>query len=232
MKFVSFTIIAALGLLGCQKGDQATGVSSLETKRDSVSYAIGVNIGTNLLRDSVDFSTSSLLQGLMDAKLDSSERMCLPSTMERVLMAYQQELTTRRMENIQKQGEANLQKGADWLAENKKKEGVIETGSGLQYKVIRKGNGPRPTVQQTVTAHYKGTLTDGTPFDSSYDRNEPAEFPLSGVIPGWTEGLQLMEIGSKYELYIPPSLGYGENGSGPIPPNSVLIFEVELLAIK
>lgn len=232
MKFVSFMMIATLGLVGCQQGDQATGVSKLDTMRDSVSYAIGVNIGSNLLRDSVDFSTSSLLQGLMDAKLDSSARMCLPSTMERVLMAYQQELTTRRMENIQKQGAANLQKGTDWLAENKKKEGVVETGSGLQYKVIRKGNGPRPTAQQTVTAHYKGTLTDGTKFDSSYDRNEPAEFPLSGVIPGWTEGLQLMEVGSKYELYIPPSLGYGENGSGPIPPNSVLIFEVELLAIK
>ncbi len=228
----SLTIILALVVLACEKSDSPVGVTKLETMRDSVSYSIGLNIGTNMLRDSVEFDALALVQGLIDAKLDSSNRMLLPSKAEQCLMAYQQELTMRRMENIRLQGEANLKKGQDWLAENKKKEGVVETASGLQYKVIRKGTGPKPTAQQMVTAHYKGTLIDGTKFDSSYDRNEPAQFQLSAVIAGWTEGLQLMEVGSKYELYIPPSLGYGESGSGPIGPNAVLIFEVELLGIK
>ncbi|MFN0159208.1 MAG: FKBP-type peptidyl-prolyl cis-trans isomerase [Bacteroidota bacterium] len=232
MKSFSLAVILALVIIGCLESDQPVGVTKLETMRDSVSYAIGLNIGMNMLRDSVEMDPASLLQGLIDAKLDSTDRMLLPSESEKCLMEYQQELTTKRMENIRKQGEASLKKGMEWLAENKKKEGVIETASGLQYKVLSKGSGPKPTVQQTVRAHYKGTLIDGTKFDSSYDRNEPAEFPLSGVIAGWTEGLQLMEVGSKYELYIPPSLGYGENGSGPIGPNSVLIFEVELLSIK
>jgi len=124
-----------------------------------------------------------------------------------------------------------MQEGIEFLAENSKKPGIVITPSGLQYEVITEASGPKPDATDTVRVHYRGTLTDGTVFDSSYDRGNPIEFPLNGVIPGWTEGVQLMSVGSKYKFYIPQELGYGPGGAGPIPPYSVLIFEVELLDI-
>ena len=130
-------------------------------------------------------------------------------------------------------GEKNKREGETFLAENSKKEGVVTTPSGLQYRVITEGTGKQPSANSTVTVHYRGKLLDGTEFDSSYKRGEPATFPLSGVIAGWTEALQLMKVGSKYELFVPANLAYGERGSrGAIPPNATLIFEVELLAVK
>ncbi|MCB1589512.1 MAG: FKBP-type peptidyl-prolyl cis-trans isomerase, partial [Xanthomonadales bacterium] len=144
---------------------------------------------------------------------------------------FRQMMTEKQGERLKKMAEENKSKGAAFLAENKGKSGIKTTESGLQYQVLRQGNGAKPDANDRVKVHYLGTLIDGTKFDSSYDRETPAEFPLNGVIAGWTEGLQLMPVGSKYKLFIPGDLGYGENGSGPIPPNSTLIFEVELLEI-
>ena len=126
----------------------------------------------------------------------------------------------------------NLEKSEDFLAENGKREGVTVTESGLQYEVVREGSGPQPTLADRVTVNYEGKLIDGTVFDSSYSRGEPATFPLAGVVPGWREGVRQMKVGSEYNLYLPPDLGYGEQDKGDIPPNSALIFRVELLGIE
>lgn len=226
------SLFAVFLLLGCAQSGERQAVTNLETKQDKVSYSIGLNIGQNMLRDSVEFEPHSLLQGIIDARLDSSKRLMTPTEVDSTLMAYQQELTEKRMEGIRRSGAENLGKGEAFLAENKNKEGVVTLPSGLQYKIIRKGSGAKPTRDQMVTAHYRGKHLDGSEFDNSYDRNEPANFRLSNVISGWTEALQLMSVGSKWELYIPPSLGYGEQGSGPIGPNEVLIFEVDLLGVQ
>lgn len=233
MKFL-FAVLSSLILLaGCDKGSQqGGGAAKLETSRDSVSYSIGINIGMNMLRDSVEFNPAPLMRGLSDAALDTAQRLMKPSGVEQTLMNYQQELSQKRMESIRKKGEANLKLSEEWLANNAKKPGVVTLPSGLQYKIIKNGTGPKPTKDQLVTAHYRGTLIDGKQFDSSYDRKEPSTFRLSGVIPGWTEGLQLMSVGSKWEFYIPAKLGYGEQGSGPIGPNEALVFEVELLKVQ
>ncbi len=232
MKVLHAVLLSAV-LAGCQKGSDSQGErAKLESERDKVSYSIGVNIGMNMLRDSVDFNPAPLLQGLKDAALDTSKRLMTPSEMNVTIMAYQQELQGRKMENAKKQGETNLKEGNEFLTENKKKEGVVTLPSGLQYKVIKEGTGPKPGKDQYVTAHYKGTFVNGKEFDSSYGRGEPATFRVTGVIAGWTEALQLMKVGSKWELYIPANLAYGEQGAGPIGPNQTLIFEVELLGIK
>lgn len=231
MKVIA-SVLAVFLLLGCAQPGGRTATTKLETKQDKVSYSIGLNIGQNMLRDSVEFEPNALLQGIMDAALDSSNRLMRPHEVDSTLMAYQQELTEKKMEGIRRSSSENLSKGEAFLAENKTKEGVVTLPSGLQYKVLRKGTGARPTKDQFVTAHYRGKHLDGSEFDSSYDRNEPATFRLNNVISGWTEALQLMEVGSKWELYIPPGLGYGEQGSGPIGPNEVLIFEVDLLGVK
>jgi FKBP-type peptidyl-prolyl cis-trans isomerase FklB len=233
MKLLSVFLLSLVLLSGCDKGAQQGGADAkLESNRDSVSYSIGINIGMNMLRDSVEFNAVPLLRGLSDAALDTSKRLMKPAEVEQTLMAYQQELTQKRMESARVKGEANLKRGEEWLAENAKKAGVVVLPSGLQYKIIKNGTGPKPKKEQYVTAHYRGSFVDGKQFDSSIDRKEPATFQLTGVIPGWTEGLQLMPVGSKWEFYIPAKLGYGEQGSGPIGPNETLIFEVELLSIK
>lgn len=145
------------------------------------------------------------------------------------MMAFQQEMSSK-MKNL---AEKNTKEGEAFLEANKKKSGVITLPSGLQYKILKEGNGAKPTATQTVKCHYRGTLIDGKEFDSSYKRGEPTEFPVGGVIKGWTEALQLMPVGSKWELYIPSTLAYGERGAGQtIGPNAVLIFEIELLSIK
>jgi FKBP-type peptidyl-prolyl cis-trans isomerase len=233
MKFLSAILLSLLVLSGCDKSSQQTGSDvKLETERDRVSYSIGINIGMNMLRDSVEFNPAPLLRGLSDAALDSTKRMMKPSEVEQTLMAYQEKLAQKRMEEARLKGEVNLKRSEEWLAANAKKPGVVTLPSGLQYKIIKNGTGPKPKKDQTVTAHYRGTLVDGKQFDSSYDRGEPATFHLTGVIPGWTEGIQLMPVGSKWELYIPAKLAYGEQGSGPIGPNEALIFELELLKIQ
>lgn len=225
-------MFAAVLLSSCQRGGEPPRVSSLASMRDSVSYAIGMNVGANMLRDSVDFNAAVLLQGLQDAGKDSTEQLLRADAVMSTLMAYQQVLSEKRAATMRKAGDANKVKGDEYRASYGKREGVVTLPSGLQYRVIKAGSGPKPRADQSVVAHYTGTLIDGTKFDSSRDRNEPAEFRLNEVISGWTEGLQLMGVGSTWEIVIPPDLAYGPNGSGPIGPNQTLIFEVELLAVK
>lgn len=166
-----------------------------------------------------------------EASLKGKKPALDPTKASSIIDAYSEEVRAAQMAEANAQMAAANDKNAEYLANNKTKEGMITTDSGLQYRIIRQGSGVKPTAESTVKVHYTGTLTDGTKFDSSYDRGKPAEFPVNGVIAGWQEGLQLMPVGSKYEFVIPPELGYGSRDLGSIPPNSILLFEVELLGI-
>jgi len=229
MKFL-VAALSAIIFISCTAESQVNSVKP-QNKKDTASYAIGVNIGQSVKQQGIDLNADMLAAGLRDALADKA--LLTEEQVRAALMALQQEAQEKaQVERSKKGGEAKT-RGEQFLAENKKKEGVMTTPSGLQYKVIKAGTGAKPTKENTVKVHYKGTLIDGKVFDSSYDRGEPIEFPLGGVIAGWTEGLQLMPVGSKYMLYIPSNLAYGENGAGQsIGPNEALIFEVELLEIK
>jgi len=202
----------------------------LKTFEDSVSYCIGQNIGKNLKDPNMSINFNALSEGMKD--LLNGTSLLRDDEIQEVLTAFNQKMTAKRTEMMNEMKTKNLKAANEFLEENKKKEGVVTLPDGLQYKVLKSGNGSIPKDTNTVKVHYKGTLIDGQEFDSSYKRGEPAEFKLNQVIKGWTEALQLMHVGDKWELYIPPSLGYGENGAGQmIQPNSALIFEVELLDI-
>jgi FKBP-type peptidyl-prolyl cis-trans isomerase len=195
-----------------------------------MSYAVGQQIGKSLTDQKLELDVNMLVAGLRDM-LAGNPQLSLEQLQNSMAELQQQQMAKMQAENA-KAGEANKAKGEAFLAENKKKPGVMTTPSGLQYKVITEGKGKKPTKDNTVKVHYTGTLLDGTVFDSSVKRGEPIEFPLGGVIKGWTEGVQLMSIGSKYMFYIPSDLAYGPNGAGgAIGPNETLIFEVELLDI-
>ncbi len=202
----------------------------LKTFEDSVSYAIGADIARNFDTQKMDINNDAFINGFMDAAAKGDVKITEDVALQ-VLTKFQQVMTEKRQAEATAAITENLKKGQEFLAENKTKEGVKTTDSGLQYKVITLGTGKKPLATDKVKVHYKGTLLDGTEFDSSYKRGTPAEFPLSGVIPGWTEGLQLMPVGSKFEFYIPAELAYGENAPQTIGPNQTLIFEVELLEI-
>jgi FKBP-type peptidyl-prolyl cis-trans isomerase len=219
------------GLLGCQSPGQKT--AKLETKKDSVSYGIGVNFGSSLQRDSVAINPDALLLGVLDASADSSKRLMTKKEVGEVLDGFMAEMRDRRVAQLKASGEKNKADGDKFLAENAKNPGVVTLPSGLQYRVLVIGKGKQPTMKSTVTAHYVGKLLDGTEFDNSYKRGEPATFPLTNVIRGWMEGLQIMKAGSKYELFVPAELAYGEKGAGGvIPPNATLVFQLELIAVK
>ena len=198
----------------------------LKTEIDSVSYCIGVNIGENLKNQFSDIDIKDFMNGINDVLDKKSESKISNAEAQKILQEYftkQQEMKTK----IAKE------EGANFLAENAKKEGVISLESGLQYEILKQGSGAKPTINDNVTTHYHGTLIDGTIFDSSVDRGQPATFPVSGVIKGWTEALQLMSVGSKWRLYVPYDLAYGERGAGAnIGPFTTLIFEVELISIN
>ena len=218
---------AAKGAAPAPKAEQ-----SPQELRQKASYAIGVNIGTNMKRQGVDLDPDQISQGLKDAlagkpAMTEQQMMEVVQAFQKVAAADMQTKATQAAEKSKKDGEA-------FLAANKAKPGVTTLADGLQYKVIKQGTGPVPKATDEVRVHYTGTLIDGTKFDSSVDRKEPAEFPVGGVIKGWTEALQLMKVGSKYQLFIPSELAYGANPrpGGPIKPNDVLIFDVELLGIK
>jgi len=217
--FAAFTLV--LPLFGQEKSPP------LKDQKDKFSYSIGVNIGSNLSKQNIPVNPDAITAGIKDAI--AGKPQLTPDQIKEVMATFEKD-----MEQKQKAaGEKNASEGTKFLEENKKKDGVKTTGSGLQYKALKQGTGAQPKESDTVTVNYRGTLINGTEFDSSYKRGQPATFPLSGVIKGWTEGLQLMKVGSKYQLFVPPNLGYGDRAVGPdISPNSTLIFEVELLDIK
>lgn len=199
---------------------------TLKTQNDKASYGIGRNVGTRFKHDSIDLNIEAFVQGFKDVLAGKPSAVSDEEIKEAL-----QNLGNDVKAKAAAAGEKNKKDGDEFLAQNKTKEGVKATPSGLQYKVVKEGTGASPKATDTVTVHYKGTLLNGEEFDSSYSRNEPISFPLNGVIPGWTEGLQLMKPGAKYQFFIPPQLAYGEQGDGPIPPNSLLVFEVELIKI-
>jgi len=209
---------------------KAKEIPELPTQKEKFSYALGMNIGSNLHRQSVPVDPDILLRGLKDT-LAGNPTLLTEDEERTVLTEVQNDIRKQMQEKMKAQGEANKKEGEAFLAANKAKEGVVTLPSGLQYKILLAGTGPKPTTSDTVTVNYRGTLVNGTEFDSSYKRGQPTTFPVAGVIKGWTEALQLMPVGSKWQLFIPSDLAYGERGPGDIGPNATLIFEVELLKI-
>lgn len=200
----------------------------LDTVKQQRSYAIGLNVGRSIKGDELDLDLDVLFRGMRDAMTDAEPKLT-DAELNRVMMGIERAMQQRAEEKVAN----NLKEGREFLAQNAKKEGVITLESGLQYKVLKSGNGESPKVTDTVTTHYHGTLIDGTVFDSSVKRNMPATFPVGRVIPGWTEALQKMQVGDKWRLFIPSELAYGKRGAGGvIGPNAALIFEVELLGIE
>jgi FKBP-type peptidyl-prolyl cis-trans isomerase FklB len=213
--------------------------ADLKTEDDNISYSLGFSMGSRFIRDGLEINLEIFQEGMKDG-FTGSKQILTEEEMQKTMMALQQKMMAKRqtdhmkeMEERKNLGEANKEKGEKFLEANKAKEGVITLESGLQYKILKKGTGASPKATDIVKCHYKGTTIDGEEFDSSYKRGEPATFALNKVIKGWTEGLQLMKEGGKWEFFVPPELAYGEMGSGPhIGPNEVLIFEVELLGIE
>lgn len=211
---------------------KAVAPPALATPRDKFSYALGVNISQGMKAQSLDIDLNLLLRGLKDNHTGAAMAMT-PQEVTEVLTRTRQEMIAREQEQQRIAGEKNKQEGEAFLAQNKARPGVVTLPSGLQYEELRPGPGATPKSTDTVTTHYSGTLINGTEFDSSYKRGQPATFAVTGVIKGWTEALQLMKVGAKWKLYIPSNLAYGEQQRGQhITPNSVLVFEIELLAIK
>ncbi len=210
--------------------DNEPGENLLKTEMDKVSYAIGTQMGQNFKKQGMEIRVEPLIQGLRDA-MKGKELILSQDEMQQVMMSFQKRMQAKQQERQKAETTINLAEGNAFLEKNKKNKGVKELPSGLQYKIIKKGTGKTPTADSKVKTHYRGTLINGTEFDSSYKRNAPAEFAVRGVIKGWTEALQLMKEGAKWELYIPADLAYGQRGRPSIPPNSTLIFEIELLEI-
>jgi FKBP-type peptidyl-prolyl cis-trans isomerase FklB len=211
---------------------QAQSKGALKDQKDRVSYSYGLRYGSSLKQQSIEIDPEVFAKGMKDA-LSGAETLVTEKEAREIITAYQKELRARQEEQDKVLGEKNKKQGEAFLAENAKKEGVKTLPSGLQYKVITEGTGPTPKTNETVIVHYRGTLIDGTEFDSSYKRGEPYTTPVNFVIKGWTEALQLMKVGSKWQLFIPSDLAYRERRSGRlISPNSTLIFDLELLSIK
>src|SRR6266403_1292799 len=205
---------------------------SLTTDKDKTSYAIGQDLGNKLKSQSIDVDTAILLRGMNDG-ISGAKPLMSEDDMRASLTALSTQIRAKQTAMLKDLTEKNKSEGDAFLLENKSKEGVVALPSGLQYKVLKAGDGPKPTASDSVVCNYKGTLINGKEFDSSFKRGQPATFPVSGVIKGWTEALQLMPVGSKWQLFIPPDLAYGERGAGAdIQPDSALIFEVELMSIQ
>jgi FKBP-type peptidyl-prolyl cis-trans isomerase FklB len=211
----------------------AEGEMTLKTQKEKVSYIIGTDIGNNFKKQGVDIDPDILIKVLKDA-LGGNKLVLSEKEISETMTAFKQEYTTKQAAASSLQAEKNKKEGEAFLTENKKKEGVKTLPSGLQYKVVTEGTGRSPKATDTVTVNYRGTLIDGTEFDSSYKRGQAASFPVNGVISGWVEALQLMKEGAKWQLFVPSNLAYGEKGAGngPIGPNATLVFEVELISIK
>lgn len=214
-------------------GACASEAPDLKDPRNKASYAIGVDMGKTLKRNMVDIDPDVLATGFRHA-YEGKETLLSSDEIEKTLLAFEKELREKQMAHLAKKSEGNKTEGEVFLEANKKKDGVVALPSGLQYKVLASGKGASPKASDTVEVNYRGTLIDGTEFDSSYKRGKAAVFGVGRVIPGWTEALQLMKVGDKWQLFIPPNLAYGERGApgGVIGPNATLVFEVELVGIK
>jgi FKBP-type peptidyl-prolyl cis-trans isomerase FklB len=236
--YKKYLFMGALGFLSVQGFSQtkpkpakatvkpAVKVSALKTRMDSVSYSIGVNIADNLKAQGLDNVNTAILSKAIQDVLKSKTLTLSKEQSDMSISNYLQQLKADKSAK-------NREAGTKFLAENKVKPGVVTLPSGLQYEILKAGDGPKPTINDKVKTHYHGTLIDGTVFDSSVDRGEPISFPVSGVIKGWTEALQLMPVGSKWRLFVPSELAYGDRGAGPkIGPGSTLVFDVELLSIE
>ena len=231
MKFMNLAVLAAAVSVSVS----AFAADTVTTDKEKISYAIGMNMGQSLkqipnLGNEIDLAV--LAKGLNAAATDKPTALTMEQA-QQTLQTFSQKMSEKAQAQQKLDGEKNTADGAAFMASNKSKPGVKTTASGIQYVVLTQGKGELPKATSTVKVHYRGTLLDGKEFDSSYKRNAPAEFPLNGVIAGWTEGLQLMATGSKFKFWIPGSLAYGERGSPPnIGPNATLVFEVELLEVK
>lgn len=231
---IPLAVAASLLLAGCEQkaADQPAGGQALDTDAAKISYIMGVNIGSQMKADQFQLDSGAFLRGVEDMMAGKPPQLS-DEEANAVVKSYQEKRQAAHEEEHKKAAAANQEEGQKYLAENAKREGVTVLPSGLQYRVVTKGDGKAPVATDTVEVHYRGTLIDGTEFDSSYKRGEPVTFPVKGVIPGWVEALQLMPVGSKWEVYIPSELAYGPGGAGgQIGPNSTLKFEVELLSIE
>lgn len=222
---VILAVAAAMVVSSCNTKSSVTG-TKVKSPEDSLAYALGIANYFYYMTDSIDIDPVLLAKGMLDAK--DGKNSLDEQAAQGYVMTYMQK---RQAEQMKKMYGKNIDEGEKFLAENKKREGVQETASGLQYEVITMGTGAKPTAVDMVKVHYTGMLLDSTKFDSSVDRGEPAQFGVNQVIQGWQEGIQLMPVGSKFKFYIPYELAYGEQGTGPIPPFSTLVFDVELIEI-
>ena len=228
MKYIA--IITGFLIIGCESSDNQQ-APKLETAIDSVSYSIGVDIGKNMKTQELDINDKAKFAG-WSAAFNGEDLQLTDEAMLATLNNFRKVMQEKTQLRGQQQSEENLSAGEAFLAENANKEGVITVASGLQYKVLKKGLGDKPTEKSSVTVHYRGTLLNGEEFDSSYKRGQPYTTPVTNVIKGWTEALQLMPVGSKWELFIPSNLAYGNSPRSPGGPNSALVFEVELIGIE
>ena len=220
-------------LVGCSPQEASSAPElKLDTPKNRISYTIGVNIGQDFKSQKMDVDPDILLMGLKDS-VSGKELQLTEEEMVQEIQNFQQEMQAKMIAEMEEKSTKNKAAGEAFLAENAKQEGVVVTESGLQYKVLEPGAGNSPGLADVATVHYRGTLIDGTQFDSSYDRGQPATFPVGGVIAGWTEALQLMKPGAKWQLFIPAALAYGERGAGQdIGPNATLLFDVELISVE
>ncbi|MFO7654696.1 MAG: FKBP-type peptidyl-prolyl cis-trans isomerase [Candidatus Krumholzibacteriia bacterium] len=233
MRFLTMggIVLLALNLAACGNDAERTEVTSLDTDAARRSYAVGMDVGGSLQRTGVEIDMAAFEQGLRDG-FAGRDSLLTRQEIQQTLQAFQTEARDAMTARQQEQAGAAEEEGRAFLDQNRQRENVQETESGLQYEVIEEGEGPQPEPTDVVRVHYEGRLVSGKVFDSSRERGEPAEFQLNRVIPGWTEGLQLMHVGGSYRFFIPSELAYGERGAGPdIPPNATLIFDVELLDI-
>jgi FKBP-type peptidyl-prolyl cis-trans isomerase len=238
-----FMLLFGLASTACaqQEGEEPEAAATAEgetaaagegSDREKASYAIGLNMGRNFSSQEVDVDLDALISGLR-AGLSEADPAYTDEELQAAMQAFQQQVMAEQEARRARQATENVAAGEAFLTENAAREGVQVTESGLHFEVVEPGTGESPSAEDSVQVHYKGALIDGTVFDSSYERGQPATFPLAGVIPGFREGIQMMQVGGKYKLYIPPALGYGERGAGTeIPPNSTLVFEIELLDVN
>lgn len=231
-RFIITLAVSAYGATALASGSKQTEPETLDTYQERLSYAVGLDVGANLRLQEINLDQDNFMQGFKDG-IAGTDKKLTDEQLQETLTRFRQEITTKRQEQPQQISANNVQAEKDFFAQNQKKEGVKTLESGLQYEVIESGDGKQPKLSDTVTVHYIGKLLDGTVFDSSEQRGTSATFPVTGVIAGWTEALQLMKEGDKWRLYIPSALAYGERGSPPsIGPSATLIFDVNLISVN